>query len=210
MKYYSSLLLLFALGISACSNTPSSTNNEPSNQDAAAVQEPLKNADAGNELKIEWAQNAKVAVAYLGGYASFEKFKGDGRYEKMAEDIAILKNFNGFTVDAQGYETYLIVPRDAQAKVVVSEFTMEMATKEKAEDSGATYYKSENGSPILVKGNISEICPNMKITITNSNGETIKFQPQLSMENGKLSCVEGMQDFSPAAAYQVTGSPVGE
>ena len=196
-KIYFSLLV--ALGLCACGNQPST--NPTATADTTTAKEQSSDVpaetkeEAAMKWKIEWKDSSFVAVSYIGYEKTIDEIKASEPFKNLALRLPQLNKIDEIAVKAQGEELYLIVPRDKDAKVTVYEYTFEMATKEKPEKSGKVYYKSETGSPFIVKGNISDICPNMQIELTSRNGESYTFSPSLSLENGKLSVAKGMQEL---------------
>ena len=56
------------------------------------------------------------------------------------------------------------------------------------ESAGKVLYESKSGEPILVQGNISDIMPNLAVSITASNGEKSEnYHPCISLKDGSIS-----------------------
>lgn len=55
-----------------------------------------------------------------------------------------------------------------------------------ADAVGEELYHSENGAPILLRGNISDIMPNSLVVIRDSEDEVLEWNPFLSLENGRV------------------------
>ena len=84
---------------------------------------------------------------------------------------------------ASGMEVYCVVPRDRDSSVTVTEWVL---------------YESDAGDPVLLMGNVSDILPNLRVTVTAPDGQTLAWSPCLSLRDGTLdrSAVEGVYDFS--------------
>ena len=194
-KIYFSLLVALVLG--ACANKPA----EAPATNSATVEENTETGTkattekAGSESAIKWQDSSFVAVAYIGYDKDIAAIKTSEQFKKLAERLPQLNDIDHIAVDAPGEELYLVVPRHKNINITVYEYTFEMATKEKPEKSGMVYYQKGTGDPIIVKGNISDICPNMQIELKSGNGETYTFSPSLSLENGKLYVTKGMQEL---------------
>lgn len=194
-KIYFSLLVALVLG--ACATQPAETpaTNSATVEENTETGTKATTEKAGSESAIKWQDSSVVAVAYIGYDKDIAAIKTSEQFKKLAERLPQLNDIDHIAVDAPGEELYLVIPRHKNANVTVYEYTFEMATKEKPEKSGLVYYQKETGDPIIVKGNISDICPNMQIELKSGNGETYTFSPSLSLENGKLYVTKGMQEL---------------
>jgi len=67
---------------------------------------------------------------------------------------------------------------------------------EKPLQRGKQLYYSEDGQPILLLCNISDIVPNTEVELYPSTGEELVFSPFLSGENGHVVEAEGVCDFT--------------
>ena len=59
-----------------------------------------------------------------------------------------------------------------------------------------------DGTPVFVRGNVSDIMANIQLIITDDNGYQMEYLPSMSLENGLLSKGQQIYDFSP---YQLIG-----
>ena len=194
-KIYFSLLVALVLG--ACANKPAEApaTNSATEEENTETGTKATTEKAGFESAIKWQDSSVVAVAYIDYDKDIAAIKTSEQFKKLAERLPQLNDIDHIAVDAPGEELYLVVPRHKNINITVYEYTFEMATKEKPEKSGMVYYQKETGDPIIVKGNISDICPNMQIELKSGNGETYTFSPSLSLENGKLYVTKGMQEL---------------
>lgn len=91
-----------------------------------------------------------------------------------------------------GCDLYCIFP---QATL----FVYEVSLTDDAENPlkrGKQLYYSEDGQPILLLCNISDIAPNTEVELYPSTSEELVFSPFLSGENGHLVEAEGVCDFT--------------
>ena len=105
---------------------------------------------------------------------------------------------------SQGEDIFCIVPTDPQAKVMVRELSLgEGDDFEMVE--GDVIYESENGAPFLLRCNVSDIMPDTRIYVTDSNGDHI-YSPSLSLEDGQLYVPDEPEE---AAVYDFTAYDAG-
>lgn len=98
-------------------------------------------------------------------------------------------------VEQPGDESYLIVPADTTASIMVYEYVFNEQTGEA--EVGKLLFTGEAGEPVIVQGNVSEIMPNLLVYIESSEGGYVaEFSPCLSGENGKLAPIEGVLDYT--------------
>ena len=103
-------------------------------------------------------------------------------------------------VRTSGMEVYCIVPADPEASVVVTEW--DEAGEKPVE--GKVLYESSTGAPFFVQGNVSDIMPNLSITIVDSRGNVLdKYHPYISMKDGSVALPDGDQ-----VVLDMTGSMV--
>ena len=117
-----------------------------------------------------------------------------------------------FVPTKDGQEFYFVIPYDSNATVVVKEMKMDDATATLVE--GDEIYHSENdGEPFLLKCNVSEIMPDVKVIVTDSQGNTLEWLPGISGKDGSVvTSAEGgkVQDFTNYGALAtVDMAPVG-
>ncbi len=95
---------------------------------------------------------------------------------------------------AEGGEWYLIVPSADDIMITVSEAVMDESDYTLKE--GELLYEGTGEKPILMRGNVSEIMPNLIITMQKANGEVCKYSPALSMLDSGLQVDEGVIDIT--------------
>ena len=98
------------------------------------------------------------------------------------------------TVLASGEEWYVVVPADDTLSLSVSSVYLdETDFRLKA---GETLLQTENGSPVLLRGNVSDIMPNLMITLIKDQEILLEYCPSLSLKDGYLQSAEGVYDFT--------------
>lgn len=98
------------------------------------------------------------------------------------------------TVLAAGEEWYVVVPADNQVTLTINEVRLDET--EYTLKAGKKLLQVSNGELVLLRGNISDIMPNLMVTVTGSSGETMEYCPALSLRDGRLVSGEGVYDFT--------------
>lgn len=104
-------------------------------------------------------------------------------------------------VTQPGNEVYCIVPADKEDTVTVRIYD----PLSSATPVGQVLYESTEGTPVCLRGNASEIMPNLEVTVSGENGEAV-YQPFISLKDGTVSTetAEGnVYDFTPNEAGDV-------
>ena len=139
-------------------------------------------------------ENYICGVAYLGYYPEeigniIEDLQYKGIYEKHSFLNEIKrKDFHSL----EGSEFYAIVPAEG-VKIAVNEYAFD----EEANGSVVRNLAESSETPVFVRGNISDIMPNIQVVITTDDGKTQEYYPSLSLENGTLSKGQQIYDFTP-------------
>ena len=96
-----------------------------------------------------------------------------------------------------GMEVYCVVPRDPDSRVTVSEWIIDESNGYQGAP-GQLLHEGAAGEPVLMMGNISDIMPNLRVTVTAPDGQTLSYSPCLSLCDGTLDRGpdEGVYDFS--------------
>ena len=139
-------------------------------------------------------ENYICGVAYLGYYPEeigniIEDLQYKGIYEKHSFLNEIKrKDFHSL----EGSEFYAIVPAEG-VKIAVNEYTFD----EDANGSVVRNLAESSETPVFIRGNISDIMPNIQVVITTDDTKTQEYYPSLSLENGTLSKAQQIYDFTP-------------
>lgn len=161
--------------------------------------EPVTESESEKAL-IEFQKYMKdegylCGVAYLGYYSEdigviIEDLEYKGIYDKhkFLKEIK-RKDFYSF----EGSEFYAVIPADG-VSVTVNEHSFN--------EEGIGYAVRKivditDGTPVFLRGNISDIMANIQLAITDENGNETEYLPSMSLENGLLSKGQQIYDFSP-------------
>ncbi len=182
-------LLLAALvltgALSACGNAP-----RPAEEDTLTLLR-QEIADSGSLL----------GVAYLGVMADADSditaWLADSGWTQTFPFLAELTAQQ--TVTRPGNEVYCIVPADEKAGLTVRAYDL----LDDASPAGDVLYESDGGAPVCLRGNVSDIMPNMEVTVSGAGGETV-YRPALSLMDGAVSVIAdggSVYDFTPGASH---------
>ena len=137
------------------------------------------------EIQAKLQQDgALCAVAYVGyNGGSFAEIQQGFENDGLIEALPILaeipeENF----ISVEGSELYLVIPRD-DVGICVSEQFFDEETAELSYSITRSGYETD---ALLLRGNISDIFPNLSILIEGQGGETIEYSPSLSLMDGTL------------------------
>ena len=132
----------------------------------------------------------RACVLYLGG-----SYEVTTDVQKVLDSQTDLRDLWGFVYDIPqdhwvvapdgGCDLYCIFPQEAQATLFVYETSL-TDDAENPLQRGKQLYYSEDGQPILLLCNISDIVPNTEVELYPSTGEELVFSPFLSGENGHV------------------------
>lgn len=118
------------------------------------------------------------------------------------ERFPFLADVSGKEVVTQpGNEMYCIVPADKEDTVTVRTYD----PLSSATPVGRVLYENTEGTPVCLRGNASDIMPNLEVTVSGENGEAV-YQPFISLKDGTVSTetAEGnVYDFTPDEAGDV-------
>lgn len=182
-------LLLAALvltgALSACGNAP-----RPAEEDTLTLLR-QEIADSGSLL----------GVAYLGVMADADsditEWLADSGWTQTFPFLAELTAQQ--TVTQPGNEVYCIVPADEKAGLTVRAYNL----LDDASPAGDVLYESAGGAPVCLRGNVSDIMPNMEVTVSGAGGETV-YRPALSLMDGAVNVIAdggSVYDFTPGASH---------
>ena len=142
----------------------------------------------------------QACVLYLGG-----SYEVTTDVQKVLDSQTDLRQLWSFVYDIPqdhwvvapdgGCDLYCIFPQDPDATL----FVYEVSLTDDAENPlkrGKQLYYSEDGQPILLLCNISDIAPNTEVELYPTAGEELVFSPFLSGENGHVVQTDGVCDFT--------------
>lgn len=191
-----SLLVLASCGGGGEDTTTTAPTTESTTE---TTTEPVTESESEKAL-AEFQKHMKdegylCGVAYLGYYSEdigviIENLQYKGIYDKhkFLKEIK-RKDFHSL----EGSEFYAVVPAEG-VNVTVNEYGFN--------EDGIGYAVNEvvnitDGTPIFIRGNISDIMPNIQLIISDENGAKEEYLPSMCLENGLLSKGRQIYDFSP-------------
>ena len=201
-------LLVLAIGLAGCgqgSSTPSSKPERMLDGDnmiapSTKKQEYEEPEDVAYLRLLAEEAEEQACVLYLGG-----SYEITTDVQKVLDNQPDLRDLWGFVYDIPedhwvvspegGCDLYCIFPQDPEATL----FVYEVSLTDDAETPlkrGKQLYYSEDGQPILLLCNISDIVPNTEVELYPSAGEELVFSPFLSGENGHVVEAEDVCDFT--------------
>jgi len=150
-------------------------------------------------LQEEITKNgALFGVAYL-GYADLPGWEDVCVYLEaggFADEFPFLTGIDeDHAVLHEGGEVYVVVPAGDDVRLTVSDYVMD-ESNDYIPDRGEDLLETEDGKPLVLRGNVSEIVPNLLIT-AESGFEAFEYNPCLSGMDGTLVAEGGIYDFTP-------------
>ena len=201
-------VLVLAIGLAGCgqgSSTPSSKPERMLDGDnmiapSSKKQESEEPEDVAYLRLLAGEAEEQACVLYLGG-----SYEITTDVQKVLDSQPDLRDLWGFVYDIPqdhwvvspegGCDLYCIFPQDPEATL----FVYEVSLTDDAETPlkrGKQLYYSEDGQPILLLCNISDIVPNTEVELYPTTGEELVWSPFLSGENGHVVQTDGVCDFT--------------
>ena len=178
------LLAALVLILAGCGSGPAAEKADP----LALLRQEI--ADSGSQC----------GVAYLGAMPD------DGGVAAWLAENGWTQTFPFLTdltdrqiVTQPGNEVYCIVPVSGDAQVTVQAFD----PLNSDQLYGAVLYEAEDGAPVCLRGNVSDIMGNLLVTVETADGRVV-YQPSLSLMDGAVNIIasEGsVYDFTPGASH---------
>lgn len=134
------------------------------------------------------AANCPLAVAYVG--FDFDVLSPD--FDPTAVAAAYPCGGDPAYVDALGYEVYVLIPAESDAALTIGR--VELSDAGELVPTGETLYAG-GGAPVILRCNVSDIMPNVLVTVTGSDGGVYTGSPTLSLRDGSV-WMEGAYDFT--------------
>lgn len=171
--------------------------------DAEAPKEEADQETGLEGIRGQIAESGDVcAVAYLGFF--------DGAYEDLEDHFIATGLINEYSflseieeshfIAQEGYELYVVVPVEKESHLIVNEHLMNEI--DYSVGPGNELGRFQDGKPVLLCGNISEIVPNLYFEMENPDGSFIAYTPSLSLRDGSLYALNGICDITP---YELLG-----
>ena len=157
-------------------------DNEIDLSETAAAQW-LPDVPQRSELK---ENNSFCGIAYIGYAENMDYRDADPKLNDLFMSSGAVDKFrflaqlpeNYYAQTHLGTQLFLVIPKDPEAQVVVTEydFTSDKET--------SRIYSSYNGSPFLLKCNYSDVSSDVRISITDNEGVHTTFSPFISLKDG--------------------------
>ena len=185
MKLFAALLAL-TLSLAGCGPV----DGDPIRSGAAASDSASRpDAVTVAQLRQQAEQNGSLAaVLYLGSVPE-RTADVDAALDSLQEQpwqfVADIPADHRVAAPGGGCDLYCIFPQDPDATLFVYEATL-TDDAENPLQRGKQLYYSEDGQPILLLCNISDIAPSTEVELYPSTGEELVFSPFLSGENGHV------------------------
>ena len=201
-------LLALTIGLAGCGKGSSAPSSKPEKMldgdnmiaSPSAKQEYTEPEDVTYMRLLAGEDEYRACVLYLGG-----SYEITTDVQKVLDSQTDLRELWGFVYDIPedhwvvapdgGCDLYCIFPQDPDATLFVYETSL-TDDAENPLQRGKQLYYSEDGQPILLLCNISDIVPNTEVELYPSTGEELVFSPFLSGENGHVVEAEGVCDFT--------------
>ncbi len=161
--------------------TPTTEENPPS-----AMEEIQRQLEEGNAL---------CAIAFLGSCdGSFSEVQAYLEDSGMVDAYPILGGLDGdLFLETAGSELYLIVQRE-DVDLSIYEQSMDPETGEMLTGDLRAVYIAP--APFLLRCNLSDIIPNLLLSLESTTGETLEYSPFISLRDGSVSVTEGILDLT--------------
>ncbi|MBQ3009342.1 MAG: hypothetical protein IJD80_07140 [Oscillospiraceae bacterium] len=159
--------------------------------------QPSDKPDAVAEIRENIAEDETMAVVYLGCFTDdIENVRDYIESLDLDDRFGFIKDIpQEHIVNANGYELYCIIPKEAYCEISVGEWYIDEGNDWQGEETGIYYYGENDDSPLLVLCNYSDIMPNAVITVRDDADFISRFVPYISLKDGSL--VSWLDDEKP-------------
>ncbi len=193
-----SLICACLLVMVGCSKAPDVPNTGDATEVGAttvpttpATEPVVKENPSLSAVKAKIREAEKLfGVAYLGGFeGTAEEAKAELFEQEYLNELAFIKDVTPYGV-MDGWQMYCIVPADDSVTLTVYEYVFaDEPYKEKAILTA--------NEPILLRGNVSDIVPNLCVVATKGD-QAVEYTPMQSGMDGKLvNDDDKTYDFTP-------------
>lgn len=187
------------------------TSSEDESADDEVAEQSLRDFLSDENVKND---DNLIAVAHLGvcegDYDAVKAFLEEKGVYEMYPFLSAVKEDSFFA--GEGPELYAIILLRDDAILTVSKDIIDDST---TDEDGVPLIKREELytgqeiSPIIVRGNYSDIIPELSLTVTIDTELALECSPHLSLENGMLGNndhVGGVYDFTPYSLLGIATS----
>ncbi len=136
-----------------------------------------------SDFRKTLSESGSIAGVCFMGYTE----SSDSDAEKLyGEEYPIVSDIPAERqIICEGSEYYCIVPADDSIAVKVCQWYFD-ENDDYTGKAGKVLYESRTGEPVLIRCNAMEGIPNIIVTVSSGGGEYQEFNPQRSLENGKV------------------------
>lgn len=170
-------------GLTSCGGPPEDAGSGPSASDLGQEAQPSDQPEdpSLSQLRRELDEGGYFCgIAFLGNLP-------DGDPEALPvssvrhgdlEDYPFLETLPKEQIIAyEGSEAYCLGSRDQKATLTVQAFLSNESNHYQGEP-GEILYESQDGRPVVLIGNVSDIIPNLLVTLTGADGEKMEYHPR--------------------------------
>ncbi|MBR2027372.1 MAG: hypothetical protein IKA10_00095 [Oscillospiraceae bacterium] len=205
--------LAMVLALTACGGggTQAPENSDTPRATPQATETPDNSGETGGENDWVMLQQAMIdttdmsAVAYLGWFEDYYDLYDYAQIEEYIADTSVAEDHPFIAqIDAEhfvphiGGQLFCIVPADENATITIYDYIFD--EEDYTAHYGDALYQSDDGKPVLVMCNESEVIPNIIVEIVDSYGNEQSYIPWLSGMDGRLEVpydAPTVLDFTP-------------
>ena len=210
------LLTLLCLGsLAACGEAPASaeettTQTEPSQTQEAEPSQSQEEAPSLTQLRADLqAGDYFCGIAFLGTLsegdpAGLPQLLQEKGYAEAYPFLADLPQAQ--IVTHEGSQVYCLVPRDQETSLTVQTYRSDAENGYQGE-VGDTLYTDTQGRPVILIGNVSDVIPNLQVTLVGADGTELVYHPALGLCDNTIAlpATPKVYDFS---LYSTEEAPV--
>ncbi len=148
-------------------------------------------ADIRQQLSVK---NKVCGVLYLGGFAGIDDYK-EYCEEFWFDDYPFLSDIKDkqFVEASAGMHYFAIVPTDQKSNVYVDTLFVDGNIHE--DTRIRCYTATDNGEPIVIKCNFSDVVEDTLVTVTDSTGTKVEFWPSVFLADGSAMYITETPDL---------------
>ena len=209
------LLTLLCLGsLAACGEAPASaeetTQTEPSQTQETEPSQSQEEAPSLTQLRADLqAGDYFCGIAFLGTLpegdpAGLPQLLQEKGYAEAYPFLADLPQAQ--IVTHEGSQVYCLVPRDQETSLTVQAYRSDAENGYQGE-VGDTLYTDTQGQPVILIGNVSDVIPNLQVTLVGADGTELVYHPALGLCDNTIAlpATPKVYDFS---LYSTEETPV--
>lgn len=190
------LSLALLLGLTACGQEPQPAESPEPETPAAETPAPTTADPSLTHLRTTLAEkDSPWAIAFLGDLSQGSSPEDLLAETDYPETYPFLADITGDqVVTYEGTEVYCVVPRDEKATLTVQTCVCGADGQPIPQE---TLYQGD-GQPVILVCNVSDIIPNLLVTVTAPGGSPVSYAPGLSLCDGSvaLPADSAIYDFS--------------